>query len=270
MREEIITSVHNPEVKEWARLLTAKGRVEHRAFLVEGIHLVVEALRSGLAIEAVIYDRAKGLDREVEQAIHQANLSLRLVVASDAVLSKLTETKTPQGVVAVVRQVTRSWEEWRQSKGDHDLLLLLCDGIQDPGNLGTMIRTAEAAGADAVVLGQGCADPYNGKVVRASMGSLFRLPVFRRDLEETTAEWKREGGKVLVTALRNESARYTSRLYEGSVAIVIGNEARGVSDAILEMADDLVHIPLYGPAESLNAAVAAGIMLYEAQRQRNA
>jgi TrmH family RNA methyltransferase len=145
---------------------------------------------------------------------------------------------------------------------------LMLDEIQDPGNLGTILRTAEAAGVDAVVLGKGSVDLFNGKVVRATMGALFRLPVFTQPLVEVTASLKRLGTRILVSSLNEGSLAYDEADYSGKIGMVIGNEGRGVSADMTQMADSLVHIPLYGRAESLNAAVAAGILVYEAKRKR--
>jgi TrmH family RNA methyltransferase len=161
------------------------------------------------------------------------------------------------------------WADWMQMRAeDKNLLLLLLDEIQDPGNLGTILRTAEAAGVDAVVLGKGSVDLYNGKVMRATMGALFRLPVFSRSLPEMAEEWRAQGGRLLVSSLRDDSVAYDEADYSGKTAIVIGNEGRGVSSALIEKADQLVHIPIYGQAESLNAAVAAGIFVYAARQMR--
>jgi TrmH family RNA methyltransferase len=183
-------------------------------------------------------------------------------------MAKLSETRTPQGIVAEVMLDSADWDRWWDTQADRDFLLLLLDGVQDPGNLGTIIRTAEAAGVDAVVIGSGSVDLYNGKVVRATMGSIFRLPVFARELHQLTGLLKAAGASLLVTALDPSSRSYDEPLYRGKTAIVIGSEARGVSDGMLAEATHKVHIPLSGQAESLNAAVAAGVILYEARRQR--
>lgn len=271
MAHELITSVQNPLVKRLHQLLDRKGREEQGRFLVEGAHLVEEALKSGAEVTTILYDNDRDLDPACRRALENHPLDVHVVAASAAVLGKLSETKSPQGIVAEVKKTAADWSEWLDQKGSSgdDLLVLFLDEIQDPGNLGTILRTAEAAAIDAVVLGKGSVDVYNGKVVRATMGALFRLPVFTRSLPETASEWRADGGRLLVSSLQKESVSYDEADYSKRTAIVIGNEGRGVSQAIMDEADQFVHIPIYGQAESLNAAVAAGIFVFEAQRTKD-
>ncbi|MGN7471323.1 23S rRNA (guanosine(2251)-2'-O)-methyltransferase RlmB [Brevibacillus sp. SAFN-007a] len=269
MAHEIITSVQNPLVKRLYQLLEKKGREEQGRYLVEGAHLVEEALKSGAEVTTILYDQERSLDPACQRALANDPQATQVIAASAAVLAKLSETKSPQGIVAEVKKTASDWDEWISRLAEKDkALLLFLDEIQDPGNLGTILRTAEAAGADGVVLGKGSVDIYNGKVVRATMGAMFRLPVFSRELVATAGEWKRRGGRVLVSSLAQDSVSYDQADYSGKIALVIGNEGRGVSKEMLACADQFVHIPLYGKAESLNAAVAAGIFVYEAQRSR--
>lgn len=269
MRHELITSLQNPLVKRLHQLLERKGREEQDRFLVEGAHLVEEALNSGAEVLTVLYDEQREIDPACQRAIEKRSGELHIVAVSPAVIGKLTETRSPQGIVAEVKRNQGKWTEWMKSAAERDYLLLLLDEIQDPGNLGTILRTAEAAGVDAVILGEGSVDLYNGKVIRATMGALFRLPVFVHPLPERIEELQsREQARVLVSSLKENSFAYHEADYRGKLAIVIGNEGRGVSDEVARLADGYVHIPLYGRAESLNAAVAAGILVYEAQRSR--
>lgn len=270
MAHEVITSVHNPLIKRLHQLLERKGREAQGRFLVEGAHLVEEALKSGAEVLTILYDSERDMDAATRRALGSYPLDVQVIAASSAVLAKLSETKSPQGIVAEVKKSQPDWNEWfaQKADGQEGMLLLLLDEIQDPGNLGTILRTAEAAGVDAVVLGKGSVDLYNGKVMRSTMGALFRLPVFARALPEAADEWKARGGQLLVSTLHEQSIAYDEVHYGKMTAIVIGNEGRGVSSAMVERADQLVHIPIYGQAESLNAAVAAGIFVYEAQRKR--
>lgn len=269
MEKPLITSVQNPLVKRLCHLHERKGREASGTFLVEGVHLVEEALRSGAEIMTLLYEEEKGIDPVCYRALQNRDDEIEVIPVSVAVMEKLSETKTPQGIVAEVKKQQHDWSSLLEEMRDRPVLVLLLDGISDPGNLGTILRTAEAAGADAVVLGNGSVDLYNGKVVRATMGALFRLPVFTCPLTEAADQLKALGGTLLVTSLGEGTERYDRVAYRGKVGIVIGNEARGVSAELLQAATQLVHIPLYGAAESLNAAVATGIMLYEAQRQRS-
>ena len=271
MAQEMITSLQNPLVKRLQKLMDRKGREEQDRFLVEGAHLVEEALRSGAEVVTVLYDPKRDIDPACQHALAEREAGIQILTASEHVLAKLSETRTPQGILAEVKK--RGGGQWKDWLQDHaaakdNLLVLMLDEIQDPGNLGTIIRTAEAAAVDAVLLGKGSVDLYNGKVVRSTMGALFRLPVFSLSLPETADEWKEMGGKLLVSTLSDRSLPYDEADYAGKTAIVIGNEGRGVSRALVERADAQVHIPLYGRAESLNAAIAAGILVYEARRQR--
>jgi len=268
MRQEVISSVQNPLVKRLHQLLERKGRQEQGTFLVEGVHLVEEALRSDAGVVTLLYDSERGLDPVCERALNQSGKPVQVVSAAPTVLAKLSETRSPQGIVAEVKQQRPVWEEWLAAREQEDFFLLLLDEIQDPGNLGTILRTAEAAGVDAVVMGKGSVDLYNGKVVRATMGALFRLPVFSQPLAETASSLKKRGTRILVSSLNEGSLPYDEADYAGKIGLVIGNEGRGVSAAMTQAADSLVHIPLYGRAESLNAAVAAGILVYEAKRKR--
>ncbi|ASJ52674.1 23S rRNA (guanosine(2251)-2'-O)-methyltransferase RlmB [Brevibacillus formosus] len=270
MTNEIISSVQNPLVKRLHQLLSRKGREEQQRFLVEGAHLVEEALKSGVEVVTVIYDQQRDMDPACQRALANHPEAVQVIAASEAVLAKLSETKSPQGIVAEVKKTATDWAKWVDKKREEQgsLLLLFLDEIQDPGNLGTILRTAEAAAVDGVVLGSGSVDLYNGKAVRATMGALFRIPVFTQSLVETADEWKAKGGRVLISSLEQNSVSYDEADYAGLTAMVIGNEGRGVSKEMFAKADQFVHIPLYGGAESLNAAVAAGIFVYEAQRKR--
>lgn len=270
MEKMQITSVQNPLVKRLVQLHGRSGREKSGTFLIEGVHLIEEALRSQAQIVTLLYDAEKGIDPVCQRSLESCAAETEIIPVSAAVMAKLSETKTPQGIVAEVRKSAYAWSDAWQAMRDRSFLLLLLDGIADPGNLGTILRTAEAAGVDGVILGKGSVDLYNGKVVRSTMGALFRLPIFTSSLGEVAEQITEAGGSLLVTSLREGAESYERVSYQGKIGIVIGNEARGVSREMLEHATKLVHIPIYGAAESLNAAVAAGIMLYEAQRQRRA
>lgn len=267
MAWETITSVQNPLIKRLHQLQTKKMRDESGTYLVEGVHLVEEALRTSQQIETLLFDEEAGLDRQVAALL--AGREVRVIATTSQVIEKLAETKSPQGIIAEVKKHSYEWEMWWSSKKQHEFLLLILDEIQDPGNLGTIIRTADAAGIDGLILCGGNVDLYNGKVVRSTMGSLFRVPVFSMDKASVVEQIRKAGGRLLVTSLGESSKSYDAPIYHGPIAIVIGNEGRGVSAELLNQATETVHIPLFGQAESLNAAVATGIILYEAQRQRH-
>lgn len=241
-----IESPKNERIKEIKKLHTKKGREQAREFLIEGEHLVEEALKSHVNIKELLISEEYTLKKEWDVS------NITITYVTDRVMKEVSETQTPQGIAAVC--------EWLQneldvSKGSY----LLIDSVQDPGNLGTMIRTADACGITAVVLGQGTVDMYNSKVIRATQGSIFHLPVIKSDLEE----WIKENKDIPVfgTALENAST-YTSIEPQDSFALIVGNEGEGVQKSLLNLTDQNLYVPIYGKAESLNVAVATGILLY--------
>lgn len=258
---ETIQSVQNAKVKEWAKLSTKKGREKEKAFLVEGPHLVEEALKSGADVRVILIEEGFPLQAPIEPYI--SDFQGLVFWITEPVAKKLSETENPQGIFAVVDMRTATLDDMIE---DSPILLLL-DGVQDPGNLGTIIRTADAAGIRGVVLGKGTVDVYNAKTVRSTMGSIFHVPILQADLELLGSELANQDFKMVATSLEG-AVSYDEPIYHGRVAIVIGNEANGVSSAVLRQCEYRVKIPIYGRAESLNAAMAAGIIMYEAVRQR--
>lgn len=251
----VIESKQNAQVKHWKKLLTAKGRKKSGFYLVEGLHLVEEVLKSDQIVTHLLIhlqqhsaDRFATVDKKVE-----------CIAISQSVVLELTQTEAPQGIFAVVKLATGS--NWTPSKKN----VLFVDGVQDPGNLGTIIRTADAAGFGAVFLGEGTVDPYNDKVLRASQGSIWHLPVIQTNLQEMAEKVKVDGYRLLVTALHQKALAYHQVDVNQKVALVVGNEGQGVSSIMLNMADELVFIPMPGQAESLNVAVASGILMFHFQ-----
>jgi len=252
----MIESVQNPKVKRWAELLTKKGREKHAQYLVEGVHLVEEAARSGVEMEAVIWETGKSFDllRSLPPQIEQWEVS-------KAIIHKLSDTENPQGIFAVIKVPKKEQESMVKQGG----LFLLVDGVQDPGNLGTIIRSADAAGADAVYLGEGTVDLYNPKTVRSTMGSMFHLPIFPTSLIDLIPRLKQNGFTVVASSL--DTDRHFHQIsYPDKIALIVGNEGNGISKEIVSLADLKVKIPIYGKAESLNVAIATALLLYEAQR----
>lgn len=242
----MITSVKNETIKQWHKLKQKKYRDQANQFLVEGAHLVQEALSSDWQVEMVI------MQAGMEQAIDFPKEKMTIV--SDNVMAHLTGTKSPQGIVAVVAM--------QQTKPSHAKKVLILDAVQDPGNLGTIIRTADAAGIDAIILGEGTVDVFNDKVVRSSQGSIFHLPIIRVDLLTYVRELQQTGFQVWASTLEKAGPIQSYPVPE-KLALIVGNEGNGVSQQLLDEADQRVHIPIYGQAESLNVSVATGIMLYQ-------
>ncbi|WCR24738.1 RNA methyltransferase [Paenibacillus thiaminolyticus] len=270
-RTETITSVHNPRVKRWASLQERKGRKQEGCFLVEGIHLVQEALASGAPVEAVLCDEARDVPVELLPYADASRTAAadgeqpEWIGVTDAIIRKLSETETPQPVIAVVRKP--ALDPGALFGADMPLVVAV-DGVQDPGNLGTIIRSADAVGATGVVLGRGTVDVYNAKTVRSTMGSLFHLPVVEADLLSLLPEAKGHGMRLASTSLQASHSCYGYE-YRQPLWLIVGNEGQGVSPAVQALVDDTLIIPMRGQAESLNVAMATTVLLYEAMRQRH-
>ncbi|GAX90655.1 rRNA methyltransferase [Effusibacillus lacus] len=261
-----ITSTRNDRVKEWASLNQKKFRDRTGRFLIEGIRLVEDALESDAPLETVLVLEELLPTGRLDRIVNLANsLNIELIHVTQAVIDHLSDTKSPQGVIAVGHQFHHD-PEGLISRRETPLYLVL-DNIQDPGNLGTMIRSADAVGADGVFVGEGSVDLYNPKVVRATMGSLFHLPVMEVRLTDILPILKQHRVTVTGTSTDAVSPHFASDL-SGSAAIVIGSEAHGISEEIRHMIDMWISLPMPGKAESLNAAVASSVILYEALRQR--
>lgn len=242
-----IQSDKNPQVKQWKKLLTRKERDKTGMFLVEGFHLVEEALTKQEDVEEIILSEKTELPPGLDYG------SIPVTVVTDEISRQLADTETTQGIFAVCRQPKQTL-----TKGKSYLLI---DSVQDPGNLGTMIRTADAAGIDAVVVGKGSVDMYNPKVLRSAQGSHFHLPVLSGDLSEWITKLQAEHIPVYGTALEN-GVVYTEVDSKETFALLVGNEGSGVKKELLHKTTQNLYIPIYGKSESLNVAVAAGILLY--------
>ena len=241
---ETITSLKNPRVLLWRSLKERKGRRETGCFLVEGRKSVQEAIESGFDVECLL------LTAETEADWPSAFPCCRL---PEHVMAAVCDTKTPQGVAAVMRMREQKLPQGR---------LAALDGVQDPGTVGTIIRTADAAGFDGVLLSSACADPYSPKVLRATMGSVFHLPIrVTDDLPGELTALRDQGCEIISTQLDGELLRYRERSADRAV-LVIGSEGNGVSPEVRALATRRVCLPMRGRAESLNAAVAAGILMY--------
>jgi TrmH family RNA methyltransferase len=259
-----VTSLANPMVKDIKALATKKHREETRTFLAEGLKLVIDALDQGWAIRTLVFGKAALGNALVERTAARAVAAGATVIeASAKVLEAITRRDNPQMVVAVFEQRYARLADFRP-KGDDTYLAL--DRVRDPGNLGTILRTADAAGAKGVILIGETTDPFAIETVRATMGSIFAIPVARAREEDFIAFAKGFGGLVAGTHLKG-SVDYRSVDWRGRpVLLVMGNEQQGLTDPLAEACTALVRIPQAGRADSLNLAVATGVMLYEARR----
>lgn len=256
-----ITGLQNPAVKAAAELKQKKYRQQQGLFLAEGLRTVEEAVRYG-EVASIFYTAIED-DRTRSVLEKAAAKQVQLICVSDSVMKKIADTETPQGIVAVCRLQKNTLDNLLAT----GKLLLVLDRVGDPGNIGTMLRTADAAGVGGLVLLKGSADIYAPKTVRASMGSLFHVPVVSGLSEQELVSSARKAGyELLVTCLDGADNLYKADLC-GRLAFVMGNEANGVSSSLLAAADKRVFIPMQGKAESLNVAMAAGIVMFEALRQ---
>ncbi|MBM0067154.1 TrmH family RNA methyltransferase [Alkalicoccobacillus gibsonii] len=244
-----IESSKNEQIKQWKKLHKKRGREKANQFLIEGFHLVEEAVRAGIQMIAVIVT-----DEEVIPS--SWNMDERnIILTNDSVLKELSETDSPQGIIAVCRIPVEQKLSAEQGR------YLLIDRVQDPGNIGTLIRTADAVGVNGVIVEKGSVDLYNSKVLRSSQGSIFHVPVIKGELTNWVDELKTAGVPVFGTSLQNASV-YTAIQPSESFALILGNEGEGVQPDLLDKTDQNLYIPIHGKAESLNVAIAAGILLY--------
>lgn len=262
MRGGKITSASNQHIKDAIQIREKRAKFRHTAFPIEGPHLVEMALTAGVQIKKVFVTEEFTNTKEHQTVLNM--ITEAVFAVSEQVMRKITYTETPQGIVAIAayEPVTLDTLPLKTKP-----LLVVLDAIQDPGNLGTIIRTADAAGAGAVILLPGSCDAFMPKVIRATAGSIFNLPLIYAE-PNALVGWLREKKIPLaVTAVDAGKTVFETDLSVG-MAIAFGNEALGISDHLRKAADLSLNIPIFGKAESLNVATAAAICLYEAVRQR--
>lgn len=252
-------------LKELSKLKNKKSRKEKRSFIVEGTRSIEELLCSDWKVDLLLYCPAFRRDAKAQIILEKVKeKGIPTEEVKQSVLHEVSETVTPAGIVCIVKARTLSLSELLEGKPN---TILVLDGIRDPGNLGTLVRTADAVGIDGLVLSKQTAELYSPKVVRSSMGSIFHLPIVEKaDLYECAERLKREGFKVVVSAV-GTGEPYDKADYSGRVCLIIGSEIEGVGIGLLNLADEVVSIPLYGRAESLNVSVAGGILMYQMQRR---
>ncbi|MBN2655313.1 MAG: RNA methyltransferase [Nitrospirae bacterium] len=263
MKSLNITSISNPAVKAAVKL---KGKPSRDgSFLIEGPHLLQSALSSRSKIKEIFFTSSFSLKSEGGRILKKAESAhVRLIEVDEAVMSKISDAVTSQGVAAVVTLQRVDLDDLTLSSVP---LIAVCDGVQDPGNIGTIIRTADAAGADAVVLLGGCCNPYNPKSVRSTAGSIFNIQVVTASSNAFISYAAAKGISICCSSAKGSTSIFEVDLSK-PLAIVFGSEAHGINDSIVSVADFSVAIPIQGRAESLNVASSSAICLYEALRQR--
>ncbi|MCR5693841.1 MAG: RNA methyltransferase [Clostridia bacterium] len=261
----VITSTKNEQVRTLKKLELRKYREETGSFFIEGPHGVGEGIGNGARLLKLVVNVDAAADPECGELVRHAEAAgVPLIELTAPVFNYVCDTETPQGIGGVFELP----EPFDAGRKDAECVLLL-ENLQNPGNMGTILRTADAAGFSGVICSKGCVDVFNPKTVRSTSGSLFRVPVLQsRDSGPVIAEeLKRKGYKVTAAHPRG-GVSYIGEDFAGKVCIVIGNEANGVSKEMLDCCDKLVTIPMPGGAESLNASVAAALMIYEAARKK--
>ena len=246
----MITSASNKRIKDIQKLKDNKNIKKYGRYLIEGKHLVEEALDAKVVEEIIVSE-------SFEEYNIVDSFEGDLIKVTDSVLKSISDTITSQGIIALCRIEKKELDINNYSK------VLILDKIQDPGNLGTIIRTADAAGFDAVVLGEGCVDVYNDKVVRSMQGSQFHVAIYHENLTDVYGKLKENDIPIAVTALHRDAKDFKWLTGRDSVAIVVGNEGNGVRQELIDSADHVIQIPMFGQAESLNVAIATGILMYQ-------
>ena len=256
----MITSVSNPQMKRVKELLNkSRQRKKEKCFVAEGIRMVSETPSDRLEKLYISESFSKN-----PPELRGMDVSKALVV-DDQVFRQISDTQTPQGIMAIIRQKENQLEAILNQP---DALLLFLENIQDPGNLGTMMRTAEGAGVTGVIMSRETVDIYNPKTIRATMGALYRMPfVYVDDFCETLRLAEEKGIRLYAAHLRGQHT-YDAQDYRQPSGFLIGNEGNGLTKEAADCATDYIRIPMGGKLESLNAAVAAAVLMYEANRQR--
>jgi TrmH family RNA methyltransferase len=258
-----VSSRQNALVKELRHAFQKAELTPDGYSAIESVRTIEEAIRSGLRFKAVFFSDSAKL--RAERLLPQLSKHTETILLPDDVFKTAVATESPQGVAALVKMPNFSLEDALQSPGEP--LLVVAVGIQDPGNLGTIIRSAEAFGAGGVLAAEGTVSQFNPKVVRASAGSLFRLPVARVEVERAVQELRARGLKLLATVTHGATPIHEAELAR-PVAVFIGSEGAGLPRSLVQQIDQVVSIPHAARVDSLNAGIAASVVLYEAARQR--
>ena len=259
---QVITSKDNELIKHIKKLKDKKERDLSNEYIIEGIKLIQEAIQENAKIKQIIIcddcEKTESIPKDLMYEIAKQEC----IYVTNKVFDSITEVINPQGILAIIEKQSKEI----QIDDKQDIILAL-DDIQDPGNLGTILRTADSIGLTQILVSKGTADCYNPKVVRSTMGAIFRVKIIEcEDLVKTLKEIKKHKFEIVVSSLQTDNSIYDINYHKK--VIVIGNEANGVKGEIQDLADKKIKIPMLGKTESLNASVATGIILYEYVRQK--
>jgi TrmH family RNA methyltransferase len=260
-----ITSSKNPLIKEIKALSRKRDRWENKLFVMEGIKIIDEAIENNVNIKNIFYSDRLLSNNDGWCFLDKIRDMRNLIYVDDKIFSEISDTENSQGVLATGNFLSNNIDNLSDNS---EQFLIFLNSLQDPGNMGTIIRSADAFNISGIIIGERCVDPYNPKVVRATMGSLFRMPLyFIHDDIGTINSLKNKGYKIYATSLEESTSNYDIN-YEGKFVIIIGNEANGVNERLIDLSDMRIKIPIPGHAESLNAGVAASIVMYEVMKQQ--
>ena len=259
---QVISSKDNELVKHIKKLKDKKYRDESNEYIIEGVKLIEEAVKENAKINKIIVCEDTTRTYEIPTNVMLEIAKYECIYVTDKIFSSITQVTNPQGIMAIIEKNSTNQEiDYSQ-----DIIIAL-DDVQDPGNLGTILRTVDSIGLNQIIVSKETADSFNPKVVRSTMGAIFRIKIIEvEDLKQTVKETKKHHFKLMVTSLQTENSIYDIDFHKK--IIVIGNESNGVSKEIQNMADEKAKIPMLGKTESLNASVAAGIVMYEYVRQK--
>lgn len=257
-----ITSKENELIKHIKKLKDKKYRDISNEYVIEGIKLVEEAIEEKAPIKYIILCEDCEKNENIQKELMYEIAKYECIYVTENIFKYLTEVQAPQGILAIIKKNS----QYKDIDYSQDIIVAL-DDVQDPGNLGTILRTVDSIGLKQILVSKGTADSYNPKVVRATMGAIFRVKIIEcEDLQKTLKEIKKHKFKIVVSSLQTDNSIYDINYYKK--VIIIGNEANGIEAEIQEIADEKIKIPMLGKTESLNASVATGIILYEYVRQK--
>lgn len=264
----MLTSTSNPIIKEIIKILNKKGQALGHKFVVEGVHLLFEALQTSnrFAVDHIVYATSFKKNKNAKDLFRLAKQrKQKTIEVSDRVYKKISELDNPEGILAVLKYENIDLDTLLKPKPKVCILGL---ELQDPGNLGTIFRTAEAFKVDCIFLSKGCVSPFNSKVIRASMGSILRLPFCKvLDVKSALARLRQQGFNLVGTAAHRGEI-LPSVNFKFPLVLILGSEAHGINEKLVDNITQFVKIPMTGKVESLNVAMAAGIMLYEVSKRR--
>ena len=259
---QVISSKDNELVKHIKKLKEKKYRDESNEYIVEGVKLIEEAVKENAKIKKIVVCEDTTRTYEIPTNVMLEIAKYECIYVTEKIFAAITQVTNPQGIMAIIEKNDKN----KEIDFTQDIIVAL-DDVQDPGNLGTILRTVDSIGLNQIIVSKGTADAFNAKVVRSTMGAIFRINIIEvDDLKQSIKEMKKHHFKLMVTSLQTENSIYDIDF--NKKIIVIGNESNGVSQEIQDMADEKAKIPMLGKTESLNASVAAGIVMYEYVRQK--